>query len=364
MYELISNSAGQYWHLVVFGAVIIAVLIAHAILMKVLARVMKQMPSVNELSIVRRLRAPIRWIILVVAISALVPIMDVPDTLRNPVSTILATLFIISLAWLVMRIVLVFADHLRARHSLDVADNLQARKIHTQVQFLTRFINIVIALVAVAVILMRFERVQEFGTSILASAGIAGIIIGLAAQRTLGTLFAGLQIAWTQPIRIDDVVIVESEWGRIEEITLTYVVVRVWDQRRLILPITHFVEKPFQNWTRVSADLLGTVFLYVDYRVDVDALREELTRIVSASPLWDGKVCVLQVTNATERTMEIRALVSASDSSNAWTLRCEVREKLVRFIQQRYPDALPTFRAELVSRDQAQNPPDLLPGSP
>jgi small-conductance mechanosensitive channel len=186
------------------------------------------------------------------------------------------------------------------------------------------------------------------GTSLLTSAGVAGIIIGFAAQRSLATLFAGLQIAFTQPIRIDDVVIVENEWGRIEEITLTFVVVRIWDLRRLVLPITYFTEKPFQNWTRITSDILGSVFVYVDYTASVQKIRDKFFEILDQSDLWDGKVRVVQVTNTTERTMEIRALMSSQDASTAWSLRCEVREKLIDFIQQNYPDALPKVRAEFL----------------
>ena len=195
--------------------------------------------------------------------------------------------------------------------------------------------------------LMTFERVRQLGTTILASAGVVGIVVGMAAQRTIATFIAGLQIAITQPIRVDDVVIVENEWGRIEEITLTYVVVRIWDLRRLIVPITYFIESPFQNWTRTSADILGTVFIYTDYTVPVNAIREQLQKILNESEHWDKKVCVLQVTNASDRTMELRALMSAADASAAWTLRCEVREKLLAFIKKEYPQALPRLRTEL-----------------
>lgn len=193
---------------------------------------------------------------------------------------------------------------------------------------------------------MTFDKVRQIGVSILASAGIAGIIIGFAAQRSLATLIAGIQIAITQPIRIDDVVIVENEWGWIEEITLTYVVIRIWDQRRLVVPITYFIERPFQNWTRTSAELLGTVYLYADYGIPVDELRQELEKIVNASPLWDKRVAKIQVTNATEKTVEMRALVSAENSSNAWELRCLVREKLIDFMQRNYPERLPRIRLE------------------
>ena len=190
-------------------------------------------------------------------------------------------------------------------------------------------------------------RDSQFGTSLLASAGIAGVIIGFAAQRSIATLVAGFQIAVTQPIRIDDVVIVENEWGKIEDITLTYVVVQIWDLRRLVLPITYFIEKPFQNWTRASAELLGSVFLHVDYTMPLAPLREELDRILAASKLWDGKVKVLQVTDAREHTLELRVLASARDAPTAWDLRCEVREKLIAFLQAEHPTALPRDRIEL-----------------
>jgi small-conductance mechanosensitive channel len=208
----------------------------------------------------------------------------------------------------------------------------------------------IIGVFTLASMLMVFDSVRQFGASILASAGIAGIIVGFAAQRSIATLLAGFQIALTQPIRLDDVVIVENEWGRIEEITLTYVVVRVWDLRRLVVPITYFIEQPFQNWTRSSADILGTVFLYVDYGVPLDAIRVEFARILQASRYWDRKVSVLQVTDAKEHTLELRALASAADASLAWDLRCEIREKLIMFIQHTYPESLPRFRASFDAR--------------
>jgi small-conductance mechanosensitive channel len=230
------------------------------------------------------------------------------------------------------------------QHRTDVTDNLQARAIHTQVMVLRKLAVAVIVIFTIASMLMVFESVRQFGASILASAGIAGIIIGFAAQKSIATLLAGFQIALTQPIRVDDVVIVEGEWGRIEDITLTYVVVRIWDQRRLVVPITYFIEQPFQNWTRTSADILGTVFLQVDYTVPVDELRAELTRILQSSKYWDGKVNGLVVTDVKERTLEVRALASAADASLAWDLRCEVREKLVDFVRRTHPASLPRLR--------------------
>ena len=236
------------------------------------------------------------------------------------------------------------------QHRLDTSDNLQARSIYTQVVVLKKVAVTIIGIFTLASMLMVFDSVRQFGASILASAGIAGIVIGFAAQRSIATLLAGFQIALTQPIRVDDVVIVENEWGRIEDITLTYVVVRLWDLRRLVVPVAYFIEQPFQNWTRSSADILGTVFLYVDYGVPLDALRAELTRLLQASRYWDGKVNVLQVTDAKEHTLEIRALASAADASLAWDLRCEIRERLVAFIQQKYPESLPRLRASLDAR--------------
>jgi small-conductance mechanosensitive channel len=228
-----------------------------------------------------------------------------------------------------------------------VKDNLEARKIYTQVKVLKKIAVVVIVVFTTASMLMVFDSVRQLGTSILASAGVVGIIIGFAAQRSIATVLAGFQIAMTQPIRLDDVVIVEDEWGRIEEITLTYVVVRIWDLRRLIVPINYFTEKPFQNWTRVSADLLGTVYLYCDYALPVEAVRAELQRLLQASPLWDGKVANVQVTDATEKALQLRALMSASDASKLWDLRCAVREQLLGFLQRKYPDSLPRLRAEL-----------------
>ncbi len=229
----------------------------------------------------------------------------------------------------------------------DVEDNLEARKINTQVKVLKKLAIVAIVIFTAASMLMMFESFRRLGTSIMASAGVIGIVVGFAAQKSIATVVAGFQIAMTQPIRLDDVVIVEGEWGRIEEITLTYVVVRIWDLRRLILPIGYFIEHPFQNWTRVSADILGSVFLYLDYTVPLQAVREELTRLLEQSPYWDKKVNVVQVTDAKERTIEVRALMSASDSSQAWNLRCEVREKLLDFLRQNYPGSLPRLRAEL-----------------
>jgi small-conductance mechanosensitive channel len=275
------------------------------------------------------------------------PFVSLPDHLLNLLRHGISILTIVTVAWMVARSGFVLEDYLFEKYRLDAEDNLKARKIHTQTRYLKRVFAVIVAVIALALILMNFDRVRQLGTTILASAGIVGIVLGFASQRSIALLLAGFHVALTQPIRIDDVVIVENEWGRIEEITLTYVVVRIWDKRRLVVPISYFIEKPFQNWTRVSADLLGTVYLYCDYTVPVQSIRDELQGILEQSEDWDWEVCGIQVTDTSEHTMSVRALVSASDASRLWNLRCQVRERLIDFIRREFPESLPRFRAEL-----------------
>ncbi len=253
-------------------------------------------------------------------------------------------MFVAAMAWTVIVMIRIAKNQFLKRFDIGQSDNLRIRKLYTQYNILEKIIIFIIIVIATAIGLMLFDNLRSVGISLFASAGVAGLIIGLSAQKALGSILAGLQIAITQPIRIDDVVIVENEWGWIEEINLTYVVVRIWDKRRLIVPSTYFLDKPFQNWTRTSAEILGTVFIYTDYTVPFEALRKELTRLLEASPDWDKKVNVLQVTDAKERTVEIRALVSAASSPAAWDLRVYIREKLISFIQKEYPDSLPHTR--------------------
>lgn len=253
-------------------------------------------------------------------------------------------LWVFSITWIIIVMIRVAKNQLLGKYDINQADNLKTRKLLTQYNILERIIISIIIVIATAITLMLFDGVRNIGISLFASAGIAGLIIGLSAQKALGTVLAGLQIAITQPIRIDDVVIVENEWGRIEEINLTYVVVNIWDSRRLVVPSTYFLERPFQNWTRTSADILGTVFIYTDYTMPFEPLRKELTRLLEASPLWDKRVNVLQITDAKEQTVEIRALMSAASSPEAWDLRVYVREKLIEFIQREYPQCLPRTR--------------------
>jgi len=293
------------------------------------------------------LKSPLRFLIPALCISAVIPLLRLQERIRGLINHFIQILLIALFGWVAIKIVHILRDALLNHHDINARDNLKARGMHTQMRLISNVIGVVIILLTVSFILMSFSQVRHIGASILASAGVIGIVMGFAAQKTLGNLIAGIQIAIAQPIRLDDVVIIEGEWGWIEEITLTFVVVRIWDLRRLVVPISYFLEKPFQNWTRTSADLLGTVFIYTDYTVPVKEVRNELTRILENNSRWDKKVNVLQVTNATDKTVELRALMSAVDSPTAWTLRCEVREKLLEFLQQRFPECLPRIRIEM-----------------
>jgi small-conductance mechanosensitive channel len=285
-----------------------------------------------------RLAVPLLGVIL------LLPLFRLPENWTWVTEKGFGILLIAAFSFLIIRGVNAVQDALLSRHRIDVSDNLSARKIHTQVSVIRKIVVTAIVILATGSILMLFDPVRQFGTSILASAGIAGIVIGFAAQKTLGNVLAGIQIALTQPLLIDDIVVVEGEFGQIEEITLTYVTVRTWDLRRLVLPITYFVEKPFQNWSRVSTDLLGTVILYLDYQVPTGELRKELKRLVENNPKWDRKVCGLQVIDAKLSTIEVRALVGSTDPGKAFDLRCEVREGLIEFLCRNYPESLPRVR--------------------
>lgn len=250
-------------------------------------------------------------------------------------------------AWLVAALLLVTEDAALARFRTDVPDNRQARRIKTQIVMLRRVTIAVIIVLTVGVMLMTFPSVRGIGTSLLASAGVIGVVAALAAQSVLGNVFAGIQLAFSDAVRLDDVVVVDGEWGRIEELTLSYVAVHVWDDRRLILPTSYFTTTPFQNWTRTRAAVLGTAEFDVDWAVPVQGMREELRRVVEATGLWDGRVCVLQVTDATGGMVRVRALVSAADAPSLWDLRCLVRERLVEWIREQRPTALPRLRAEV-----------------
>lgn len=296
--------------------------------------------------VAQRLKSPFHLILTITFFNAIEPALKFPTLFGFYLNKVLFIGFVVAVAFLLIKLTEFLKDIIYFKNSLELKNNLSNRKIRTQIDFLQKTLSVFIVIIAIAAILMSFNRVKEIGASLIASAGIASIIIGLAAQKSIANLLAGLQIAFTQPVRIDDVVIVENEWGRIEEITLTYVVVRLWDLRRLVLPISYFIEKPFQNWTRMSSEIIGSVFIYADYSLDVEALRKEFNRLLNESDLWDKKVAALQVTDTTEKTIQLRAIMSASDAPTAWDLRCIIREKLILYIQKDQPASLPKFRAE------------------
>jgi small-conductance mechanosensitive channel len=285
-----------------------------------------------------------RMAVPLLAIILLLPLLRLPDEWTWVTQKGFGILLIVAFSVLIVRGINAVQTALLSRHRMDVPDNLSARKILTQVSVIRKIIVSAVVILATGSILMLFDPVRQFGTSILASAGIAGIVIGFAAQKTLGNVLAGIQIALTQPLLIDDIVTVEGEFGQIEEITLTYVTVRTWDLRRLIVPITQLVEKPFQNWSRVSTELLGTVILYLDYQAPMAELRKELKRLVESNPKWDKRVCGLQVTDTKEHVIEVRALVSGSDPGKLGDLRAEIREGLINFLVRNYPESLPRSR--------------------
>lgn len=304
------------------------------------------------LTIVARVRRPAQALVILTGIGFVLPLLDIPHNYLHPLLKALGVLWFIALGWLMISLVYCFEDFLVLRYDVTVADNLRARRARTQLQLMRRMVIalLIVADAGLVLSVFRDSQIWHYGAGLLASAGLASLVLATAAKSSASNLLAGLQIALTEPIRLDDVVIVQGEWGRIEEITTTYVIVAIWDQRRLMVPLSYFIENPFENWTRNTAELLGTSFLYVDYSIPVEPLRQEFCRVLAESPLWDKRVCSLQVTNLSEHTMELRCLLSASDSSKQFDLRCVVREKMVTFIQQNYPDAFPRTRFSAVSK--------------
>jgi small-conductance mechanosensitive channel len=295
------------------------------------------------------------WVTTLVLSAALtaVPALSLADETLRSLRHALTIALIVSVTWLAVRVARVAEDGLFRRLRVDVADNRRIRKVRTQVTVVRRIVVALLVVLAAAAVLMTFARLRTLGASLLASAGVAGIVGGLAAQSTLGNVFAGLQLAFTDALRFDDVVVVEGEWGRVEELTLTYVVVHLWDERRLVLPTSYFTTKPFQNWTRTGSRVLGAATLHLDYSTPVDALRAEAERVIASSPLWDREEWVLQVVDTTETTMVVRVLASAADAGLAFDLRCEIREKLLAFLAAEYPSALP--RARVVPEADARD---------
>lgn len=329
--------------LMIFASAIALALMLHRIAFGIVTRLV----SAYDLfwrSLVSRTESLTRFAAVIIAMAVAASV--APLTYPGLVQQILLVCFIILMGWLVKSALHIWTTVYLRRFKLDAEDNLLARKHVTQTRILRRVGDTLIVVVSLAAVLMSFDEVRQYGVSLLASAGVAGIVVGLALQPVLKNIFAGIQLAVTQPIRIDDALLVEGEWGRVEEITSTYVVVRLWDWRKLILPLSYFIEKPFQNWTRDNAALIGTVMIYLDYSTPIEAMRHKVEEIVRGSRLWDGRVVNLQVTDFRQTTMEVRILMSATNSSNAFDLRCDVREKLMAWLQAEYPTALPRLRAD------------------
>jgi len=332
----------------ILGGAVFAGLLECLVVLFALRWVARRWGGVLGRSLVTRAARPLLWLApfpnLLVALPA--------TTLREPALSMtkhaMWIVVILLVTWLLTRLALVASDTVEAAFPINVADNRRARRMVTLVQILRQVSTVVIIVIGASAAIMTFPQARSIGASILASAGIAALVIGMAARPALSNIIAGVQIALAEPIALDDVVIVEGEWGRIEEITMTYVVVRIWDLRRLIVPLSHFIERPFQNWTRQNADLLGTVLIHVDFTVPIDSVRAELSRVLESSKLWDKKVNVVHVTDAVSGRLELRLLMSAADAPTLWDLRCHVREKMVNYLQAQHPGTLVRTRLEIV----------------
>jgi small-conductance mechanosensitive channel len=326
--------------------------LAHYFLYKVIRLFTKRRGSFLSDTIVRYTSRAARLLFLLLAASTILPDLAFPSWLTVSLLHILEISYIVALAWLAIGLVEVLNALINHRLPENIQDDVRARRTRTQMQFLRQIMLGIIWFSAFAVILMTFPTIRNIGAGLFASAGLAGLAVGMAARPTLGNLIAGIQIALTEHIRIDDAVVVEGEWGRVAEVSTTYVVLRLWDLRHMIVPLSYFIEKPFQNWTRYSSELIGAVLLYTDYTVPVEQLREEYGRILKCSPLWDGKTMTVQVTDMKEHTMELRFLMSAANPPATFDLRCYVREKLIEYLQEHHPQALPRVRA-VVSSEQS-----------
>ncbi len=352
--ELIAENGNNWQSLLIISALIlVAAFVLYLVTIFLLKRFSKRKDNSLERTSHKKFRSPLLIFLLGIALSIIISAWDTEYEIVTYLLHVLKVLIIFAATWLIISFIKLGKELLLKPYDFGEKDNLRARKVTTQFKIIERILITIIIIIALGIALMTFESIRQIGVSLFASAGVAGIIIGISAQKLLANVLAGIQIALAQPIRLDDVVIVEGEWGWIDEINLTYVVVRIWDKRRLVVPTTYFIEKPFQNWTRQTAEILGTVFIYTDYTVPFDKLREELTRILESDKNWDGNVNVLQVTNTTEKTVEVRALMSAVDSPTAWDLRVNVREKLIAFLQENYPDSLPRTRLVL-EKDKGQ----------
>ncbi|MEZ5849334.1 MAG: mechanosensitive ion channel [Hyphomicrobiaceae bacterium] len=337
--------------ILLFTGTIVAALLVHAAAVALLRRVLD--PGGAGRPILRRAKGITRLVAVLIGIVVVLPAAEFDATVTLLAQRVLRIGLAVLSGWTALVAINTTAELTVARHRIDVENNLEARRIRTQVAVLRRIAIVVVVLVTTGAVLISFPAVQAYGVSLFASAGFASIIVGLAARPILTNLFAGIQIALTQPIRIDDVVIVEGEWGWIEEITTTYVVVRIWDLRRLVVPLAHFIEKPFENWTRESAAIIGTIVWHVDYTMPLEIMREKFMELVRAHPHWDGKVANLQVVEASDATLKVRGLVGARNSPQAWDMRCEIRERMIAWLQAEHPGALPLMRARITGDPDA-----------
>ena len=335
----------QTWQvLVVLAAAAAGAWLLGVLVGALVGRFARRSPVVADLS--RRGRTPLRALLVLAAVTLVLDAAPGLGGWHAPVVRALALALIATVGWLMAVAVFVVADLALARYDVDVVDNRHARRIRTQISLLRRLAVVVIAVLAAAAMLLTFPAARAAGASILASAGVISIVAGLAAQTSLANVFAGLQLAFTDAIRVDDVVVVEDEWGRIEEITLTYVVVHIWDDRRMVLPSTYFTTTPFENWTRTQSAVLGSVDIDVDWSLPFEQMRAELARLLDGNDLWDGRVGILQVTDAVGSVVRVRALVSAKDGPTLFDLRCHVREALVVWLQREHGYGLPRIRLD------------------
>ena len=343
------------WNLLILGASLLLGLILSLILSLLARKKGFQKQDVLEYSLfhslIRRLGLPLNIFVPLFLFNMLLPAMRMAPILLHKLGKGIEILLIFCFAWILVRIIGVAEDYIFNRFDIRKTDNLRERKIRTQLQFIRRFLVGLIILLTIAAILLSFSSLRKIGAGLLTGVGLSGIIIGFAAQRSISNLLAGFQIAFTQPIRIDDAIVAEGEWGTVEEITLTYVVLKLWDERRLVLPINYFIERPFQNWTRNNAELLGTVLFFTDYNLPLHPIREELTRLLNESKFWDGRVNALHVTDTTENTVQVRALMSARNSGDIFELRCFVRENLIKFINDNYGGSLPAKRIVIAEKN-------------
>jgi small-conductance mechanosensitive channel len=327
------------------GLAVVIALLVHRLCGALLLRVTRSMPIAN--AVARRCWRPAGFALALLALALVLE--GAPDKMMfiRQLRRINGLLVLATLTWLALRAVSGVAHGVAAQFPVDVEDNLNARRVQTQTQLLARTASFLVLVAGASLMLMTFPGARQVGASLLASAGVIGIVAGIAARPVFSNLIAGLQLALAQPLRIDDVLIIQGEWGRVEEITGTYVVLKIWDERRLIIPLQWFIENPFQNWTRNSAQIIGTVFIWVDYRMPLQPLREAAEAACTAAAEWDKRLCLLQVVEAGERSMQLRVLVTSGNSSLNWDLRCKVREAMVDFMQREYPQFLPVTRVEL-----------------